>query len=44
MQRWTQENPQHRFGRHEYSLEMFGLDEASIRAQFAGYLGLVDSL
>ncbi len=44
MQRWTQENPQHRFGRHEYSLEMFGLDEASIRAQFAGYLELVDSV
>jgi hypothetical protein len=44
MQRWMQDNPQHRYGRHEYSLDQFGLDEASLRAQFAGYMALVDSL
>lgn len=30
-------NPQGKFGKHHYSLEMFGLDEQSNRARFADY-------
>jgi hypothetical protein len=31
------DNPQHRFGRHEYSLERFGLTEDDIRDRFGAY-------
>ncbi len=31
-------NPQHKFGRHEYSLQRFGLTDADIGRQFAGYI------
>jgi hypothetical protein len=34
---WEQENPQHRFGRHTYTLEQFGLSEDSVDQAFAGY-------
>jgi hypothetical protein len=31
------DNPQHRFGRHDYSLERFGLSEDDIRDRFGAY-------
>jgi hypothetical protein len=35
---WEAANPQHKFGRHEYSLEACGLDAAQVEAAFAPYL------
>lgn len=34
---WEQENPQHRFGRHTYTLEQFGLSDDIVDRAFAGY-------
>jgi hypothetical protein len=31
---WLAEHPQHRAGRHEYTLEQYGLDSASLRQRF----------
>lgn len=38
MQRWAADNPQHRFGKHQYTLEACGLTEEEIRSAFARYL------
>lgn len=37
MTRLAQENPQHKHGRHQYSLEAFGLNAADIRARYRDY-------
>ncbi len=34
---WLTSNPQHKHGRHEYSLEQFGLDPAAVDARWAFY-------
>ena len=39
MAEWHTHNEQGRFGKHEYSLEEFGLSEASIDEAFAEYTG-----
>jgi hypothetical protein len=36
--RWLRENPADKHGKRSYSLEEFGLDEATVRARFARYL------
>jgi hypothetical protein len=38
MQAWVRDNPQDKFGRHEYKLEKFGLTPAAVRARFERYL------
>lgn len=35
---WEDENPQHRFGKHTYSLERYGLTSEQVHAAFATYL------
>ena len=37
MRSYLAENPQHKHGRHRYSLEMFGLDEEQVADAFASY-------
>ncbi|MDM4769895.1 hypothetical protein [Solimonas sp. SE-A11] len=37
MTRLAQENPQHKHGRHVYSLEEFGLTAEGVRRHFRGY-------
>ncbi|MCB0062500.1 MAG: sulfotransferase [Caldilineaceae bacterium] len=37
MQEWLMANPQHKHGRHAYSLEEFGLTEAGLLERFSGY-------
>jgi len=38
MAAWDAENPQHRFGKHIYSLERYGLTEESVREAFGPYI------
>lgn len=38
MKRRLAENPQHQHGVHRYSLEQFGLEAVTVRAQFARYI------
>jgi hypothetical protein len=38
MRQWLSENPQGQFGRHEYSLERFGLSIEDLRPHFARYV------
>lgn len=42
MANWLAANPQNKFGRHEYKLAQFGLDEASLRPKFDRYLSAYD--
>lgn len=35
---WEQDNPQHKFGKHSYSLESCGLTEDQVRAAFVPYI------
>jgi len=37
MGRWLLDHPRHRHGRHEYSLEQFGLSPATVRDRLADY-------
>jgi hypothetical protein len=37
-QAWAADNPQHRYGRHAYSLEACGLTVDQVRSAFAPYL------
>jgi NAD(P)-dependent dehydrogenase (short-subunit alcohol dehydrogenase family) len=37
MRAWVRDNPQHKHGRHNYSLEHFGLNEKNVAASFAAY-------
>jgi len=41
MERWMQDNPQHKHGVHRYSPEQFGLTSAGIDAQFGDYARLM---
>jgi hypothetical protein len=36
--RYLRDKPKRKFGRHEYALEEYGLDEAQIRDTYAGYV------
>ena len=38
MAAWLADNPQHKHGRHRYTLEQFGLDAAEVTARFDAYL------
>ncbi|HEV3401295.1 MAG TPA: sulfotransferase [Acidimicrobiales bacterium] len=38
MAAWIADNPQHKHGRHRYTLEQFGLDAADVTARFETYL------
>lgn len=42
MQAWLDDNPQDKFGKHEYNLTKFGLSEATVRPAFERYLGRYD--
>jgi hypothetical protein len=35
---WERDNPQHKFGKHSYSLESCGLTEDQVRAAFVPYI------
>ena len=34
---WLSENPQHKLGRHSYTLEQYGLNEGDVRPLFSRY-------
>ena len=38
IQHWLDDNPQGKFGRHEYKLAQFGLTESEVRQKFTRYL------
>jgi hypothetical protein len=38
MRAWVEDNPQDKFGRHEYKLAQFGLTPEAVRARFERYL------
>ena len=38
MQAWLDDNPQDKFGRHEYKLDQFGIGESTARSLFERYL------
>jgi len=38
MQAWLDDNPQGKFGRHEYELDQFGLTPEGVRKRFERYL------
>ncbi|MBS3961910.1 MAG: sulfotransferase [Sandarakinorhabdus sp.] len=42
MRAWLADNPQEKFGRHEYRLEQYGLSVAALEPVFADYLGAHD--
>lgn len=42
MQAWLDDNPQDRYGRHEYKLAQFGLDISGTRDRFERYLSKYD--
>ena len=42
VQRWIDDNPQGKFGRHEYKLAEWGLTEGGIRRSFERYLAEYD--
>ena len=41
---WNTGNPQNQHGKHEYSLEQFGLTEEQIDSEFARYVAFTDKL
>jgi hypothetical protein len=38
MRGWLEQNPQGRFGKHEYNLEQFGLSVAELEPRFGEYV------
>lgn len=42
--KWTRDNPMHRLGRFNYSLEQYGLSAEQVNKAMAGYLELIDQL
>jgi hypothetical protein len=42
MQRWLDENPQDKFGTHEYKLDQYGLGVEKVRPAFERYLSNYD--
>ena len=42
MQAWIDDNPQDKFGRHEYKLAPFGLSPEGLRPRFERYLSRYD--
>ena len=42
MQAWLNDNPQNKFGRHEYKLAEFGLTPEGLRGAFDRYLSRHD--
>jgi Sulfotransferase family len=43
MQAWERDNPQHKHGKHEYSLQRYGISGASIRSRFGHYIRRFES-
>jgi hypothetical protein len=41
---WNDDNPQHRFGKHAYALQDYGLTQAGIEAAFPEYIEFVSRL
>jgi len=41
---WLQDNPQHKHGKHQYSLEMFDLSSDEVRESFSEYIKFQPSL
>ncbi len=37
-------NPQKKYGKHQYSLEQFGLTQERIAADFSSYIAFIDEL
>ena len=42
MQKWLDDNPQNKFGRHEYKLDQFGLTPEKVTSMFERYLSRYD--
>ncbi|MYM64168.1 sulfotransferase [Pseudomaricurvus sp. HS19] len=42
MQDWLDDNPQNKFGKHEYKLSQYGLDESQVRDAFERYSSRYD--
>jgi len=42
MQAWLDDNPQNKFGKHEYNLGKYGLDAGALRDRFGDYLSRKD--
>lgn len=42
MQTWLDDNPQQKFGKHEYKLDQFGLSVEKLKPRFERYLSLYD--
>lgn len=42
MRRWLDDNPQNKFGKHEYRLAQFDLDQQAVRGAFERYLSRYD--
>ena len=42
VQKWVDDNPQDKFGRHEYKLDQFGVTKASLEPLFERYLSRYD--
>ncbi|RZK02927.1 MAG: sulfotransferase, partial [Novosphingobium sp.] len=42
IQRWVDDNPQDKFGVHEYKLAQFGLSKEALEPQFERYLSRYD--
>jgi len=42
--KWTHDNPMHRLGRFNYSLEQYGLSAEQVNEAMAGYIELIDQL
>jgi hypothetical protein len=42
MQTWLDDNPQEKFGKHEYKLAQFGLTVEGVRGKFERYLSEYD--
>ena len=40
---WNDANPQHKQGRHSYSLEQYGLTKDRIESLFRGYIRFLES-
>jgi hypothetical protein len=41
---WNDDNPQHRFGKHVYSLEDYGLSRTDIETRFSEYIEFINRL
>jgi hypothetical protein len=42
MQAWLDDNPQDKFGKHEYKLAQYGLNQKQVASALEGYLSNYD--